>query len=282
MAAGAAECCAEEEQVSAVREHPFRKLYRAEFDFTHYPEEPRKTYFLSAIPRTGSTWFSLQLWRTGVLGAPLEYLNMGDRVDDTDTFSGDIHAYWRWVRQRRTSPNGVFGSKLFTGNIRDVFDRQHSALQLITADYLINLRRRDHVQQAVSYARARQTKIWIGGGVRQNVEASYDFDLLLDCLDAIERQEASWKAIAERTGARVLTLYYENYSADPDAAIRKILRFMNVSEPVSPLTHIPDIPKQRDAISAEWVRRFTAELGERHHHSTSSAKKEKDHASTAA
>jgi trehalose 2-sulfotransferase len=268
--------------VSGIREHPFRKLYRPEFDFPHYPGEPHKTYFLSAIPRTGSTWFSLQLWRTGVLGAPLEYLNMGDREEDIDAFGGDLHAYWRWVRQRRTSPNGVFGSKLFTGNIRHVYDRQESALELITADYLIDLRRRDHIQQAVSYARARQTKIWIDGGVRPTVEPVYDFDLLLDCLDAIKRQEASWRDIAERTGARVLTFYYEDYSVDPRGSVLKMMEFMDVRAAAHPLTHVPDISKQRDATSAEWARRFTAELGESNNRFTSSTKEEKDHASTEA
>jgi LPS sulfotransferase NodH len=201
---------------------------------------------------------------------------MFDRQEAIDGFGGDIHAYWRAVRQARTAPNGVFGSKIFTGNIRDVFDRQQSALGLITADYLIDLRRRDHIQQAVSYARARQTKIWIDGGPRPPSNPAYDFDLLLDCIDAIERQEASWKAIAERTGARVLTLYYEDYSADPDAAIRKMLEFMDIRASARPLTHIPDIPKQRDAISAEWVRRFSAELNRQ------ARIKEKDHASTEA
>ena len=42
----------------------------------------------------------------------------------------------------------------------------------------------------------------------------------------------------------------------------------------APLTHIPEISKQRDAFSAEWVRRFTTELGQ--------TTKEKDHAATEA
>jgi LPS sulfotransferase NodH len=275
MAAGAVECRAEEEPVSVVHEHPFRKLYRAEFDFPHYPGEPKKTYFLSAIPRTGSTWFSLQLWKTGVLGAPLEYLNMIDRDDDVDAFGGDLHAYWRSIRRRRTSPNGVFGSKLFTGTIRDIFKRQETALELITADYLIDLRRRDHVQQAVSYARAMQTRIWIEGGFLPETDPTYDFKLIHECLTMIERQEKSWSDIAERTGARVLTLYYEDYSLDAGAAIERVKTFVGVQGEAQPLTHIPDIPRQRDAISAEWVRRFTAESDE-------PAQKEKDDSSTKA
>lgn len=77
--------------MSAVREHPFRKFYRTDFDFPNRSEEPVKTYFLSAIPRVGSTWFSLQLWKTGILGAPLEYLNLFDRSEDIQRFGGGEH-----------------------------------------------------------------------------------------------------------------------------------------------------------------------------------------------
>lgn len=268
--------------MSAIREHPFRKLYRSSFDFPAYEGEPSKTYFLSAIPRTGSTWFSLQLWKTGVLGAPLEYLNMVDRAEDVVAFNGDIHAYWRSIRQRRTSPNGVFGSKLFTANFRDVFDRQQSALELLTADYLINLRRRNRVDQAVSYARAMQTRVWIEGGLPPATEPTYDSELLHECLTLIERQEDSWLKIAERTGARVLTLCYEDYSADPNSSIQQIIDFLDVRDPVPPLTHIPDIPKQRDSISAEWVSRFTAELAGGKACAERATKEEKDHATTEA
>jgi LPS sulfotransferase NodH len=269
--------------VSALREHPFRKLYRTAFDFPIYPTEPKKSYFLSAIPRTGSTWFSLQLWRTGVLGAPLEYLNLHDRGDDIQRFGGgDMHSYWRSVRQRRTSPNGVFGSKLFTGTIRDVFNRQRSALALITSDFLIDLRRRDKIEQAVSYARAMQTRVWIEGGYPPFAEPKYNSALLRQCLESIQRQEASWRDIAERTGARVLTLYYEDYCDDPKTAIRRVMEFLGVGPAARPLRHIPDIPKQRDAISAEWVRRFTADLAKDHQPRSDSIQKEKDDATTKA
>jgi LPS sulfotransferase NodH len=114
---------------------------------------------------------------------------------------GNIDAYWRTVRRRRTSPNGVFGSKLFTRDIQEVFKRKESALGLIRTDYLINLRRRDHIQQAVSYARAMQSRVWIDGGAPAAAKPHYDFDLILSCRQLIERQEASWGDIAERTGA---------------------------------------------------------------------------------
>jgi LPS sulfotransferase NodH len=173
---------------------------------------------------------------------------------------GNIDAYWRTVRRRRTSPNGVFGSKLFTRDIQEVFKRKESALGLIRTDYLINLRRRDHIQQAVSYARAMQSRVWIDGGAPAAAKPHYDFDLILSCRQLIERQEASWGDIAERTGARVLTLYYEEYSRDPEASVCDVLDFMGIHDGVQPIAGIGDTSKQRDSISAEWVRRFKSDV----------------------
>ena len=49
--------------------------YEARFDFPHRATAPSRPYLLATVPRSGSTYLSHVLWRTGCLGAPLEYLN---------------------------------------------------------------------------------------------------------------------------------------------------------------------------------------------------------------
>jgi len=49
--------------------------YEGRFDFPARHQGPGRTYLLASVPRAGSTFFSHLLWRTGYLGAPLEYLN---------------------------------------------------------------------------------------------------------------------------------------------------------------------------------------------------------------
>ena len=49
--------------------------YEGKFDFPARGQGPEQTYLLASVPRAGSTHFSHVLWRTGCLGAPLEYLN---------------------------------------------------------------------------------------------------------------------------------------------------------------------------------------------------------------
>jgi trehalose 2-sulfotransferase len=54
--------------------HVINRLYMAEFDFRTKVEQ-RLSYMIATVPRSGSTYFAIQMWRTGVLGAPMEYLN---------------------------------------------------------------------------------------------------------------------------------------------------------------------------------------------------------------
>ena len=49
--------------------------YEAKFDFPARDRAPERSYLLATVPRSGSTYLSHVLWRTGCLGAPLEYLN---------------------------------------------------------------------------------------------------------------------------------------------------------------------------------------------------------------
>ena len=49
--------------------------YEGKFDFPGRGTPPAITYMLATVPRSGSSYLSHLLWRTGCLGAPIEYLN---------------------------------------------------------------------------------------------------------------------------------------------------------------------------------------------------------------
>lgn len=242
--------------------HPFRSLYGPGYDFPHRGAPPEKTYFLAAIPRVGSTFLGLELWKTGILGAPLEYLNLTDREDTVTRYTeGDLEPYWRDIKSRRTSPNGVFGSKLFTKDIRDVFNRDPLALSIIKADYVVLLRRRDIVQQALSHSRARQTQIWISGGKSENAaNANYDFDDISRSIRAIKRQQDSWDKILNLTGANCMTVYYEDFDLNPVPTVARVIHFLGITDTQKPMTNLPILSRQRDALSTEWRDRYLAGL----------------------
>ena len=245
--------------------HPFRKLYGQEHDFAYRDDAPTLSYFLAAIPRTGSTFLTIKIWEKGLLGAPLEYWNLHDREEDIARYgAGDLTRYWSNIRKRRTSENGVFGAKLFTSDIRSVCDRQPDALRLITADKIIRVRRRDLAQQAISYSRAKQSRVWIAGAPTAAPDAvAYDFEDLVGNVKAIRRQERSWDEIIERTEARAMSVYYEDFERDPDGEIATIADFLDVAGVGPKRIDLPPVLRQRDQRSTEWLERLSADLADR-------------------
>src|SRR5438445_9241334 len=87
--------------------------YEGKFDFRRRVAAPDIPYMLASLPRSGSTWFSHLLWRTGCLGAPLEYLNFEAAGPYYFAASSpDVQRQlWECLAHRRTSANGVFGVK---------------------------------------------------------------------------------------------------------------------------------------------------------------------------
>src|SRR4051812_43480431 len=78
--------------------------YEGKFDFAG--RQPETAYLLATVPRTGSTFLSHLLWRSGCLGAPLEYLNFEPSGPFAFAASspGEQRDLWQRLLWRRTSP----------------------------------------------------------------------------------------------------------------------------------------------------------------------------------
>src|SRR5216110_813568 len=95
--------------------------YEGKFDFAARQQPPDLAYLLASVPRAGSTYVSHLLWRSGCLGAPLEYLNfLGEGpYGFAHGLAEKQTALWRSALHTRTSPNGVFGVKSFPLQLRE-------------------------------------------------------------------------------------------------------------------------------------------------------------------
>lgn len=78
-----------------------------------------KSYIICFVPRSGSWLLCDLLHASGVMGVPAEYFNMNygaprlsKRFGVTEIDSIPIHDYLKALKQRRTTPNGVFGVKI--------------------------------------------------------------------------------------------------------------------------------------------------------------------------
>lgn len=246
--------------------HVVRRLYDREMDFNCFGRAPVGTYMLATIPRSGSTYCAIRLWQTGLLGAPMEYLNfriMGDlfhRLGYVADQEGHIPPeqvsdYWSDVQRLRTSSNGMFGYKMFTSNYVEIAKKYPDFLQQITPNYVIYLIRRDLVGQGISYSRAQRSKVWFAD-VNNTPDIGYDYAHIKQCIKAIEGQRQCWEDVFRYTGVEPIRIFYEDLMALESTTVESVLAAMGIKEDPSRVVDIPMIKRQTGGLSKDWRERF--------------------------
>jgi trehalose 2-sulfotransferase len=249
--------------------HVARRLYDRDMDFNCFGRAPVGSYMLATIPRSGSTYCAIRLWQTGLLGAPMEYLNfriMGDLfhrlgyVADEEGHipAGRIGEYWSDVQRLRTSPNGMFGYKMFTSNYVEVAKKYPAFLEEVTPNYVIYLVRRDVLGQAMSYSRAQRSKVWFAG-ITDALNVDYDYGHIKQCIKTIEGQRQSWEDAFRYTGVEPIRIFYEDLMASESSTMAVVLSAMGIQADLAAAVDIPMIERQTDGISKSWRDRFLEE-----------------------
>jgi LPS sulfotransferase NodH len=243
--------------------------YEGKFDFPPRSRELERTYLLASVPRAGSTFFSHVLWRTGCLGAPLEYLNF--EAAGPYGFAAKLpdmqRQLWQSVLKRRCSPNGVFGLKVFPIQLEQLNHDNPPLLDEVLTVMLpregerriVYLRRRDRVAQTVSYARASLSGVW---RKEQESEAAPLITYSQDALEAAERgitfQEKVWARMFNDLGVAPLELWHEDVLADPSDAVQQVADYLGVSIDPDAAVEVPEIRKQSEGNASEWIARFNS------------------------
>lgn len=233
------------------------QAYAPEYDFPEFAGKGTAKYVLATIPRSGSTFFSHELWKTGHLGAPLEYLNfdggmlLGDgRFNPYDHFCA--------VKKVRTSPNGVFGVKIFPNDIKTVIAKCRPLFEEILHYKFVYLTRDEKLKQAISYTRAKQTGAWAADITESRIPVFNQSDIDLS-LQQIEIQEKFWSSFFERFSIQPLHLTYEHVSDNPLKAIGEVAGFLGVQISPIPAICIPKVKMQADALSSQWAAKYAFE-----------------------
>jgi LPS sulfotransferase NodH len=238
-------------------------LKQKEMDFPRREADPVLQYMLATSPRSGSTYVGLLLWRSGIMGAPLEYLNLKHMQDMIARLGqGDPTAYWRELRRVRTSPNGVFGFKMFLGHYRQLSEGQPGLLLQIRADRVIFLSRRDKITQAISNYRAAESGAWFADS-RPRRELEYDFAKIASYLEYVNRQEEIWEYIFRKQGTEALRIFYEDVASNPEDACGRIRDFLCPQPaPASAPVDLELTSPQSDETSLLWRKRFVDDLAQ--------------------
>ena len=241
--------------------------YEGKFDFPQRAGGPAIPYLLASVPRAGSTYFSHLLWRTGCLGAPLEYLNFLplSPYGFAATSAEVQQQLWRSVLRRRCSPNGVFGLKVFTAQLDKLDQENPSLLQDVMATMLprdrprhvVYLRRRDRIAQAVSFTRAALSGVWRKeqeGGDEPPIE--YSDEQLEGAEREITAQEDIWARMFSDLKIEPLCLWHEDVLANPEAATKWVADHLGVAIDPAAAVDIPAIEKQSEGEAPAWIERY--------------------------
>jgi len=247
------------------------------------PEVTPRTYVVASLPRTGSTLLCNALWDTGLAGAPKEYLNPMQVRDLEVRLSPSLlqrlahaplvgpavglagrgrwsdprlAAYLARVRTRRTGPNGWFGLKIHWHHFERWFVRPGRDPQVwLEPRKWVLVTRRDHVRQAVSWARAERTNRW-AAWQRPWLPALLTHRDIEVKRREIVRGEAAWEAWFAQAGVTPHRVAYEDLVARWDDTLRDVLRFLEIPVVSTDPLPRPSLTPQADAHTERWVARF--------------------------
>lgn len=199
--------------------------------------------------------------------------------------------WWDRIAREGATENRVWGGKLMWGHVPDLLERVHELPDLAGADLdtavrrllgdptMVFITRADKVAQAVSLWRAVQTQRWRASsgatsttpGAKSTTPGAesttppgaesrtpvYDFAGIDHLVRQLTDDETAWSAWFKRTGRRPLHLAYEEeIEPDPPAAAARVLRALGLPDEGVPA---PELSRQRDALSTDWIARYWAD-----------------------
>jgi trehalose 2-sulfotransferase len=261
------------------------------------------SYLVCATQRSGSTLLCELLRATEVAGVPDEYFeslrgtgqprqprqyfedlsvqDIAERLTPTapgrPEQPGEFEQWFRYVLQRGTTPNGVFGAKMMW-NYLDEFKLRMAELpglsdlsfnKALDAVFprlkIIFIRRRDKVAQAVSLWKAIQTQQWHTESESASEEADsdeasnveYDYGAIEYLLNDLHRWDAHWEDWFHATGRDPIRIFYDEFTVSRAATIGRVLDALGV-DPPQPEGKKP-LKRQADNLSKDWVARFRAD-----------------------
>jgi len=223
------------------------------------PRKLKAMYMVCSAPRTGSTLLCRLLQQTLKMGFPSEYFNQSNHVKEWQArFAfNDIDELVDLLKQRRTSPNGVFGFKAHLDQfnfLRKSLDFEESFPRL----KFILIQRRDLLLQAISLSRAQQTNAW--STLRTPTKsARFDLKHIEECCDVIQSQVSGWKKLFAFFGLEYVEVYYEDLCSSPQEIIDDCMRFVGV-EPVPVSMDEVDIGVQRDEQTDLWIQNIRQQV----------------------
>jgi LPS sulfotransferase NodH len=247
----------------------------------------KKDYIICASHRSGSTLLCEGVRWTWRCGDPKEYLSptrsvaMFEKEEIATDPVADFPGYVREVFETKRMENGVFGMKIMWKHLQKFPQRMeipcamrdHRRLARVLrssfgpARYIWS-RREDKVRQAISFLKAKQTRLFTHqqralGGHLDETALEFDFDAISALVTRLEREEEEWKTFFDLNGITPLIVTYEDFAPDYEETIKGCLKHIGVYEESLEIAAPNRNQKLADPVSETWVRLYGEEKAKR-------------------
>ena len=223
--------------------------------------EPRVSYLVCSIPRSGSSLLCELLGNTGLAGAPAEFFHPDKMAALSERWGVETQDdYLRELLARKTSPNGVFGLKAHWGQYKPRFGEADPRAAFPNAQLLF-ITRRDRLRQAISWVRALQTLKWATHDNPRPRPEVFDADHITQQLVRIDREEEIWESMFREWEIEPHRVVYEEFVGAQEQCVREVLGILGVDAPGGLDLPPPVLGRQADALSDEWAERYLADIG---------------------
>ena len=230
------------------------------------------SYVIASVQRSGTHLLCSILRSTGAAGWPEEYfLSKPGETWEKRWGTSSREAYVQHILRQNTGANGVFGAVVMWSYFEQMLQMLHEipayktlkGAQLLAAVFsqpkYIWMRRRNHVEQAVSWAIACQTGIWAQTGeqkLQPRAVPKFDFKVIDEWCNRIAAHEAGWENYFREDQIEPLVLFYEDVVASHRTAAERVLEFLQLPIPPGMEIPPPTVEKQATRISQEWTKRY--------------------------
>jgi LPS sulfotransferase NodH len=233
---------------------------------------PAMAYIIASVQRSGTHLLCSILRSTGIAGSPGEhFLSKPGETWEKRWDAPSRVTYVQNVFRQNTAANGVFGTVVMWSYfermlqmLQEIPEYQNlTGSQLLAAVFsnpkYIWLRRRNHVEQAVSWAMACQTGIWSQQAEKMTQPRNtpkFDVKVIDEWCSRIAAHDQGWANYFCENQIEPLVLFYEDVVASHRIAADRVLEFLELPFPPGLKIPPPIVEKQANQISHEWTARY--------------------------
>jgi LPS sulfotransferase NodH len=230
---------------------------------------PAISYIIASVQRSGTHLLCSILRSTGIAGLPEEhFLSKPGETWEKRWGAPSRAAYVQNVLRQNTAANGVFGTVVMWSYFERMLEmlqeipeyRDLNGEQLLAAVFCkpkyIWLRRRNQVEQAVSWAMACQTGVWSQKAEKKSQPRAipkFDFKVIDEWCNRIAAHDDGWANYFHENRIKPLILFYEDVVASHRTAAERVLEFLELPFPPGLEIPPPAVEKQANQISHEWT-----------------------------